>query len=106
MARCGICSKELYTPVCPLCLTDKIEPWIERKKFSLAKGYREEVRKLLDKARYGKISCSVCRGEHEKAICINCFAGKIHSWLETKDEALAGEFAKSFSAKAPKLEYA
>jgi len=106
MACCGICSKELYTPVCPLCLTDKIETWIERKKFSLAKGYREEVRKMLDKTRYGKISCRVCRGEHEKAICIGCFAGKIHSWLETKDESLAEEFAKSFTAKAPKLEYA
>lgn len=106
MARCGICDKELYTPVCPLCLTDKIEPWIERKKFSLAKGYREEVRKMLDKTRYGKISCSVCRGSHEKAVCVSCFAGKIRTWLETKDESVAAEFAKAFVPKVPKLEYA
>jgi hypothetical protein len=106
MAHCGICNKELLHPVCPLCLTDKIEPWIERKKLSLIKGYREQVRTILDKTRYSKISCTVCRSVNEKAICPFCFAGKIYGWLETKDEKLAGEFAKSFSAKTvspPKL---
>ena len=106
MAKCGVCNEELFHPVCPLCLTDKIEPWIERKKFSLAKGYREQVRNILDKTRYSKISCSVCRSVNEKAICPRCFAGKIYSWLETKDKNVAAEFAKSFTAKAPKLEYA
>ena len=106
MANCGICNKELLHPVCPLCLTDKIEPWIERKKFSLIKGYKEQVRTILDKARYSKISCTFCRGQNEKAICPICFAGKIYNWLETKDEKLAGEFSKAFASRTatpPKL---
>jgi hypothetical protein len=108
MAQCGVCGKELLTPICPLCLTDKIEPWIESKRFSLVKNYREEVRKILDKTKYGKISCKICRGQHEKAICLNCFLSKIYSWLETKNEILAEEFRNYFSAqlRETKLEYA
>jgi len=97
MVRCGLCSTEISQPVCPLCLTDKFEAYIERKKISLVKQYREQVRNILDKTRYGKISCSNCRGQHEKAICAACFANKLCSWLETKDEALAKQFISDFN---------
>ena len=103
MANCGVCSKELLTPVCPLCLTDKIEPWIERNKFSLVKSYREQVGVILRKSRYSKISCAICRSANEKAICPVCFAAKIYDWLGTKDKNLAKDFAKAFTLKQSKL---
>ena len=99
MASCGVCNKELFNPVCPLCLTDKIEPWIEKRKFTLLKGYKEQVRTILDKTRYGKITCSFCRSQNEKTICPICFAGKIYGWLETQDKVIAGDFAKAFTQR-------
>jgi len=99
MTRCGLCSEQIDVPVCPLCLTDKMESWVERKKLSLVKPYREAVRNMLDKARYGKISCKVCRGENEKAVCMSCFSNKIYGWLETKDKDTAKVFVKDFTIK-------
>ncbi|MEM2873879.1 MAG: hypothetical protein QW063_00265 [Candidatus Nanoarchaeia archaeon] len=103
MTRCGLCFSTITLPICPLCLTDKVEIWIEKRKLSLIKAYREEVRNILDKTRYGKISCSICRGEHEKALCSVCFTARIHSWLATKDEKLAIEFAQAFAPKQVKI---
>lgn len=104
MTRCGLCLEQIAVPVCPLCLTDRVEAFVERKKLSLVKLYREEVRNILDKTRYGKISCRVCRGENEKAVCAPCFAEKIYGWLGTKDKSLAKDFAAQFSQKSgPKL---
>jgi hypothetical protein len=104
MTRCGLCSTEISQSVCPLCLTDKFEAWIEKKKLSLVKPFREEVRTMLDKTRYGKISCRICRSEHEKAICMNCYAGKIHSFLAKKDEKLAAQFLEDFAPKSERSE--
>ena len=104
MTRCGLCSTEISQPVCPLCLTDKFEAWVEKKKLSLVRPFREEVRNMLDKTRYGRISCMKCRSENEKAICISCYAGKIHSFLVKKDEKVAAQFLEDFTPKTERSE--
>ena len=108
---CAVCNEPIYNPVCALCLTDQIESWIEKRKLSYVKEFRQEVRVFLDKVRrYNRLNCSVCRVETDKAVCPVCFTENIFAWLTRKDKSLATDLIKTFRYTMPKeedkLEYA
>jgi len=94
---CAVCNEPIFLRTCPLCLTDKIESWLEREKLSLAKDFRTEVRQFLDKVkRYNTLRCDRCRIETETAVCPMCFNQRIFAWLTKKDKALAADFVRAF----------
>ena len=77
-------------------MTDKIEFWLERKKISLIKDFRTEVKQFLDKVnRYNKMTCNICRAE-TTAVCQVCFTERIVAWLNKRDKALAADFVQNF----------
>jgi len=95
---CAVCNEKIYLKICPLCLTDKIELWLERNKISLTKEFRFEVRQFLDRVkRYNKLTCNICRADTEAAVCPNCFNERICAWLVRKDKVLATEFMRNLS---------
>jgi len=99
---CAVCNEEIFLRICPLCMTDKIEFWLERKRISLVKDFRTEVRQFLDKVkRYNRMTCNVCRAETETAVCQVCFTERIVAWLAKKDKALAADFVQNFRSDTP-----
>ena len=47
-------------------MTDKVELWLERKKISLVKDFRTEVRQFLDRTKhFNKMLCNICSAETE-----------------------------------------
>lgn len=95
---CAVCNEQIHRKkVCPLCLTDEIELWLERNKVSLIKDFRLEVQKFLVKVkRYYKMTCDICRSDTETAICSNCFTGHIVAWLKLRGGETATDFTKNF----------
>ena len=80
-------------------MTDKVELWLERKRISLVKDFRTEVRQFLDKAKhFNRMVCNICRAETETAICPVCYTERIVAWLNRKDKALAADFVQNFNA--------
>ena len=91
--RCGL---EIKKPICALCLSEKYEAWIEEQKLSLVSQYKRFVQKILDNARLGDLTCSLCRSQSERVICEHCFAAQIFNWLRSKEPELAQKFANRF----------
>ncbi len=94
---CAVCDEEIFQRICPLCMTDKVELWLEKRKISLVKDFRTEVRQFLDKAKhFNRMTCNICRAETETAICPVCYTERIVAWLNRKDKALAADFVQNF----------
>ena len=99
---CAVCNDPIYNRICALCLTDKVESWLENKKLSLVKDFRNQVRQLLDAVKKrNRMFCVFCRIETEISICPICFTDKIAAWLNNKDISTAEEFSKQFYYKSP-----
>ena len=99
---CAVCNDLIYNRICALCLTDKIEGWLESKRLSLTRDFRAQVRQFLDSIRMkNKMFCVFCRIETEISVCPICFTDKVASWLGNKDRALSEDFAKAFRYTSP-----
>ncbi len=99
---CAVCDGPIYNRICALCLTDRIEGWLENKKLSLVKDFRNQVRQVLDSVKKrNKMFCVFCRIETEISVCPICFTDKVASWLGNKDRALSEEFSKAFYYTSP-----
>lgn len=98
LIACTVCKKDMNTPVCVLCLTDRTEAWLEQKKISLTRNFRPYIQLFLAKIiRFGKMRCSMCRIETEYRICPSCFTKAVFNWLNENDTRLAAAYLKEFS---------
>ena len=99
---CAVCNDPIYNRICALCLTDKIEGWLESKRLSLTRDFRVQVRQFLDSIkRRNKMFCVFCRIETEISVCPICFTDRVASWLGNKDRALSEDFARAFHYTNP-----
>jgi len=95
---CVVCDEPVYNTICALCLTDNVELWLERKKLSMTRDFRRQVRSFLDSLkRKSTMRCTSCRSE-AIATCHMCFLENIGGWLASKDKTLAVDFVKNFNA--------
>ncbi|MFH0869243.1 MAG: hypothetical protein V1839_03385 [archaeon] len=96
---CAVCNEEISQRTCPLCMTDEVELWLERKRISFVKDFRTEVRQFLDRTKhYNRMTCNICRAETETAVCRACFTERIVAWFAKKDKVLATDFVRAFKS--------
>ncbi len=95
---CVVCDEPVYNTICALCLTDGVESWLDRKKLSMTRDFRRQVRTFLDSLkRKSTMKCAVCRTE-TVSTCHMCYLENIGGWLASKDKGLAVDFVKNFNA--------
>jgi len=95
---CVVCNESVYATICALCLTDRTETWLEGKKLSMTREFRQQVRLFLDSLRKkSTMKCSMCRTE-TIATCHMCYLERIGGWLASKDKGMAVDFVKNFNA--------
>ncbi|MEK6808043.1 MAG: hypothetical protein AABX75_03360 [Nanoarchaeota archaeon] len=94
---CVVCNESVYATICALCLTDRTEAWLEGKKLSMTREFRQQVRLFLDSLKKrSTMRCSMCRTE-TIATCHMCYLENIGGWLARKDKGLAVDFVKGFN---------
>jgi len=95
---CVVCDEPVYSTICALCLTDGAESWLEKKKLSMTREFRQQVRLFLDSLRKkSTMRCSICRSD-AISTCHMCYLERIGGWLASKDKGLAVDFVKNFNA--------
>lgn len=87
--------------ICVLCLTDAIETWLDNRKMSLVKPFKDYSKVYIDNVgRRQRMTCTVCRTESYNNICKGCFSKSVYTWLAKKDKTVADEFALEFAGQS------
>lgn len=92
--KCAVCGEAITNPICPECLQNEIEQWIDGFKPSAAKrikGYSWG----FDTYRHDTVKCVVCG--NNMSICAHCFCKDVFELVEKELGELAEDFLYSFN---------
>lgn len=101
--KCKVCNEVIYHPICPSCLSDGMEKWLENTNKETMAKFLEKKPTLLSHVK-GNSRCVVC-GSHHYSACPYCFSEIMLRWINKHEPALAPKYLEIFNFDFNKTGY-
>ncbi|MFH1307510.1 MAG: hypothetical protein ABIH72_01530 [archaeon] len=93
---CIECKEAIYNPLCPFCLAEGVEAWLENKTTTVRRVVANEIKRVLRARKFSNsVQCVACN-QNRTFLCPYCFTEVIYYKL--KEIKVSQEVLEEFMA--------